>query len=276
MMREEEDRLVKIALLQMPSADETETNLETAKKYVREAAERGAQILVLPEMFVCLYTNRSFVDHQEPAGGRIWNALKDMAAENRVWLVGGSMPESDGDRIYNTCFIFDPEGREAGRHRKVHLFDIDVKGGQSFKESRTFTAGDEFTVIDTPYGKIGVGICFDIRFPEQVRAMALKGAEMVFMPASFNMTTGPRHWELLFKARAVDNQVFMFGCSPARDPEGPYVSYGHSIAVSPWGEVIGQAEDKPQILMTEIDLREVEEVREQLPLLSARRTDLYS
>jgi len=266
---------VRAALIQMASTDDVAENLKEASRRVSEAAGQGAQIVCLPEMFVCLYTNESFVRHQEKAGGRIYQALKGMAEENRVWLIGGSMPESDGGRLYNTCFVFDPDGREAGRHRKVHLFDIAVRGGQHFKESDTFTPGNDIITIETPFGRIGIEICFDIRFPEQTSLMAADGAQMVFVPASFNMTTGPAHWELLFRARAVDNQLYLFGCAPARDPGGPYVSYGNSIAVSPWGDVIARAGEDEEILFADVDLSLVNDIRSQLPVMSARRTDLY-
>lgn len=267
---------IKIALIQMPTVEDVTANLETAREKVKYAAEQGANIVVLPEMFCCLYQSDSFVKNKEPQGGRIWQALCRMAADNGVYLVGGSMPEQDKDRIYNTSFVFAPDGVQIAKHRKVHLFDIDVKGGQRFKESDTFTAGNKPTVIDTKLGKIGVEICFDIRFEELTRLMALEGAKMVFVPAAFNMTTGPAHWETHFKGRALDNQIFMFGCAPARDENGPYVSYGHSIAASPWGAIIDELDEKSGVLICEIDPEQTESVREQLPIMKNRRTDLYS
>ncbi len=267
---------VKIALIQMKVVEEVELNLRCAGERVAEAAGRGAQIVVLPEMFCCPYTSKSFVKNQEPQGGRAWQALRRMAADSHVYLIGGSVPECDGEgHIYNTCFVFSPDGVQRAGHRKVHLFDIDVPGGQSFRESNTFTAGDEFTVIDTEYGRTGVEICFDIRFEEQTRLMALSGARMIFVPAAFNMTTGPAHWELLFRSRALDNQLYMFGCAPARDEKGAYVSYGNSIAVSPWGEVLGRLGADEGILYVEADMGRVDAVREQIPVLKNRRADLY-
>ena len=185
------------------------------------------------------------------------------------------MPEADGERIYNTSFVFDPAGRQAAFHRKMHLFDIDVKGGQRFMESETFTAGDSVTVFDTPFGKLGLCICFDLRFPELARCMALAGARAIVTPAAFNMTTGPAHWELLFRQRAVDNQLFTLGVAPARDEQGPYVSYGNTILCSPWGEVLARAGSAPALLLADVDLNQNESIRAQLPLLSARRTDVY-
>lgn len=267
---------IKIALIQMPTVEDVAANLETAREKVKYAAGQGADIVVLPEMFCCLYQSASFLKNKEPQGGRIWQALCRMAADNRVYLVGGSLPEQDGDKIYNTSFIFAPDGVQIGKHRKVHLFDIDVEGGQHFKESDTFTAGSRPTVINTKLGVIGVEICFDIRFEELTRLMALEGAEMVFVPAAFNMTTGPAHWQTHFRGRALDNQIFMFGCAPARDVNGPYVSYGHSIAVSPWGDVIEELDEAPGVLICEIDTDQISSIRQQLPIMKNRRSDLYT
>ncbi|MDO4487507.1 MAG: carbon-nitrogen hydrolase family protein [Eubacteriales bacterium] len=208
--------------------------------------------------------------------GYLWSQLSKAARENEVVLVGGSIPEEEGDKIYNTSFIFSKDGEQIGRHRKVHLFDIDVKGGQRFFESDTFTAGDSLTVIDTEYGRIGVQICFDIRFIEWSRLMSLEGAEMIIVPAAFNMTTGPAHWEISFRARALDNQLFMIGCAPARDVNGSYVSYGNSIITSPWGDIIARLDEKEGILIQEIETEKVKSIREQLPIMKNRRMDIYN
>ena len=266
---------MRTALIQMPVTADKAVNLAVARDYVRRAADGGAQLAVLPEMFCCLYTNEAFRANAEPAGGPVHRAMAGLARETGLWLVAGSMPEADGERIYNTSFVFDPAGRQAAFHRKMHLFDIDVKGGQRFMESETFTAGDSVTVFDTPFGKLGLCICFDLRFPELARCMALAGARAIVTPAAFNMTTGPAHWELLFRQRAVDNQLFTLGVAPARDEQGPYVSYGNTILCSPWGEVLARAGSAPALLLADVDLNQNESIRAQLPLLSARRTDVY-
>ena len=266
---------MRTALIQMPVTADKAVNLTVARDYVRRAADGGAQLAVLPEMFCCLYTNEAFRANAEPAGGPVHRAMAGLARETGLWLVAGSMPEADGERTYNTSFVFDPAGRQAAFHRKMHLFDIDVKGGQRFMESETFTAGDSVTVFDTPFGKLGLCICFDLRFPELARCMALAGARAIVTPAAFNMTTGPAHWELLFRQRAVDNQLFTLGVAPARDEQGPYVSYGNTILCSPWGEVLARAGSAPALLLADVDLNQNESIRAQLPLLSARRTDVY-
>ena len=185
------------------------------------------------------------------------------------------MPEQEGERVYNTCFVFSPEGEQIAKHRKVHLFDIDIPGGQRFMESDTFTPGEHFTVFDSPWGKIGVAICFDIRFVEQFRAMALMGAKLVLVPGAFNLTTGPAHWERSFRMRAVDNQVFTAGCAPAQDMTASYHSWGHSMVCDPWGRVLCSLEEEPGLLVQELDLAQTDAIRGQIPILKNRRTDLY-
>ena len=266
---------MKIALIQMKVYPHKLENLVHAEKLVREAAATGADLVMLPEMFCCEYHNRAFLENRESAGGATWQMLSRVAAENSVWLVGGSMPEAEGERTFNTSFVFDRSGRQATFHRKMHLFDIDVEGGQHFRESNTFTAGDNVTTFDTEFGRMGLCVCFDIRFPELCRLMALEGAWVIFCPAAFNLTTGPAHWELLFRGRAVENQVFTAGCASAHDVNGPYVSYGNSIAVSPWGEIIARADAEETIVYAVLDFALVEKIRNELPLISARRTDIY-
>jgi len=262
-------------MIQMNVTPEKARNIGRAWELTQRAATDGADVVVLPEMFACLYENASFLENAEEAGGMIWQALSDMAAANNVYLVGGTFPEREGKRLYNTCFVFDRAGRQIARHRKTHLFDVDVEGGQHFKESDTFTAGRDITVFDTEFGRLGLCVCFDMRFPELARIMALEGARAVFVPAAFNMTTGPLHWEVMFRSRAIDNQVFTVGCALARDENGPYVSYGNSIAVDPWGKVLCRADAAEEVLTVDLDLSEVDRTRSQLPLMPARREDLY-
>lgn len=266
---------MKIVAIQMPVTADKARNIEMMRERVRRAAREGAHLIVLPEMWNCPYTNDCFAAYAEPAEGDAWCALRDMAREAGVYVVGGSIPERDGECVYNTSFVFAPDGSQLARHRKMHLFDIDVVGGQRFFESETFTAGREVTTFDTPYGVFGLCICFDLRFPELARCMALRGARAIVTPAAFNMTTGPAHWELMFRQRAVDNQLFTVGAAPARDEGGVYVSYANSIVCSPWGTVLARAGAGDEVLLCDVDLEENERVRAQLPLLSARRTDVY-
>ncbi|HWQ80576.1 MAG TPA: carbon-nitrogen hydrolase family protein [Anaerovoracaceae bacterium] len=264
-----------IALCQMKISMDKEQNLAKAESMIREAAEKGARVVALPEMFNCPYSNKYFREYAEEAGGKTARLLSSLAGELKVYLVGGSIPELDQGNIYNTSFSFNPAGEIIGRHRKIHLFDIDIKGGIRFKESETLTPGETVTILDTEYCKIGVAICYDVRFPELFRKMALDGARLVILPGAFNMTTGPAHWELTMRARALDNQIYFAAVSPARDTEGPYQAYGHSCVVNPWGEFSGKTDARESIVYAEIDLDYLEAIRDQLPLLKHRRPALY-
>jgi len=266
---------MRVSIIQMTVTADKEENLRRAGALVRRAAAQGADMAVLPEMFCCPYSNRCFPAYAEEEGGRVWRFLSDLARETGIWLVGGSMPERDGGQIYNTSYVFDRSGRQAAKHRKVHLFDVNIRGGQVFRESETLSPGNEITVFDTEFGPVGLCICFDFRFQELAKEMADRGARLLVVPAAFNMTTGPVHWELMFRQRAVDNQVFTLGAAPARDEGAEYVSYGNSILCDPWGTVLERAGSGEELLTAGIDFDRVEEVRAQLPIRSARRDDLY-
>lgn len=267
---------IKIAAIQMSTVADKMENVRTVKTYLEKIKDENPDFVILPEMFCCPYQTENFPIYAEKEGGPVWQQLSGYAKQYGIYLIGGSMPEKDAEgNVYNTSYIFDREGKQIGKHRKVHLFDIDVKGGQTFKESDTLTAGDSNTVFDTEFGKIGVMLCFDIRFPELSRMMVNDGAKVIFVPAAFNMTTGPAHWELSFRTRALDNQIYMVGCAPARDVSAGYISWGHSIVTDPWGRVIDMLDEKKGILLTELDMDYEEQVREELPLLKSRRKDIY-
>lgn len=268
---------MKIAVVQMYVVSEKEKNIDTAKRYIQSATEQGADMVVLPEMFCCPYLAANFPIYAEQERGKVWKQLSEIAKKYEIYLAAGSVPEKTREnKVYNTSYVFDPKGKQIAKHRKMHLFDIDVEGGQSFRESDTLTAGSNVTVFDTDFGKFGLCICYDIRFPELSRLMALKGAQAILVPGAFNMTTGPAHWEILFRTRALDNQVYMIGASPARDEKGCYISYGNSIAVSPWGDIINQLEEKEGMFLCDLDFERLQKIRLELPLLKHRRTDIYT
>lgn len=267
---------IKIAAIQMSTVADKMENVRTVKTYLEKIKDENPDFVILPEMFCCPYQTENFPIYAEKEGGPVWQQLSGYAKQYGIYLIGGSMPEKDAEgNVYNTSYIFDREGKQIGKHRKVHLFDIDVKGGQTFKESDTLTAGDSDTVFDTEFGKMGVMLCFDIRFPELSRMMVNDGAKVIFVPAAFNMTTGPTHWELSFRTRALDNQIYMVGCAPARDVSAGYISWGHSIVTDPWGRVTGMLDENEGILLAELDMDYEEQVREELPLLKSRRKDIY-
>lgn len=265
---------VKIGMAQLNVSADKKKNIAEAKAAIEKLAD--ADIIVLPEIWNGPYDTKCFREYGETEkDGESIKMLSEMSAKLGKIIVGGSISELDGDRVYNTSFVFDGQGKIIAKHRKMHLFDIDVKGGQSFKESLVLSAGENVTVFDTPFCKMGLCICYDYRFPELARLMALKGAQIIIVPAAFNMTTGPAHWEIMFRSRSLDNQVYSVGVAPARDENGGYVSYANSIAVSPWGDVIKRFGEKEQLEITELDLDRVYEIREQLPLLKHRREDVY-
>lgn len=266
---------MKLALLQLPVGRDKAENIRRACDEIRCAAKDIIDMAVLGEMFCCPYENSAFRPYGEEAGGETQQALSALAKELGIYIVGGSFPELVGDKVYNTSCVYDREGREIARHRKMHLFDIDVEGGQYFKESDTLSAGDAITTFETEFGTMGLAICYDMRFQELCRCMALRGAKVIFAPSAFNMTTGPAHWELLFRQRAVDNQCFTVACSPARDESGSYVAYGNSLAVDPWGTVLTRCGGEACTQIVELNLNRIESIRRQLPIFHARRTDIY-
>ena len=266
---------LKLALCQMNVIDNKLENLKKASSMISDASKK-VDFVVLPEMFNCPYSNDKFIEYSEDENDSYTlNKISNLARENNIYILAGSIPEKEEDKLFNTSYLFDKHGEIIAKHRKMHLFDIDVKDKITFKESDVLTAGNDFTLADTEFGKIGIGICYDIRFPELARIMVENGALILFYPGAFNMTTGPAHWQLLFRSRALDNQVYCVGVAPALNEDASYHSYGHSIITNPWGEVLAEADQKEEIIFCEIDLDEIKKVREELPLLKNKRKDLY-
>lgn len=257
-----------------------------ARTKVLEAAQAGAKLIVLPECFNSPYGTQYFpkyaetllpsppTEDQSPS----YHALSAIAAEAKAYLVGGSIPELEPTtkKYYNTSLVFSPTGSLIGTHRKTHLFDIDIPGKITFKESEVLSPGNQLTIVDLPdYGKIGLAICYDIRFPEAAMIAARKGAFALIYPGAFNMTTGPMHWSLLARARAVDNQLYVGLCSPARDMEATYHAWGHSLIANPAAEVLVEAEDKETIVYANLDNDTIQSTRKGIPVCTQRRFDLY-
>lgn len=267
---------IKLALCQMNVVDDKDENLKKASSMIAQSIDENVDFIVLPEMFNCPYSNDKFIEYQEEENSsKTLDLISALARKNNVYILAGSIPEKENSNLYNTSYLFNREGEIIAKHRKMHLFDIDVKDRITFKESDVLTAGDDFTIAETEFGKIGIGICYDVRFPELARIMVENGALVLFYPGAFNMTTGPAHWELLFRSRALDNQAFAIGVAPALNKSASYHSYGHSIIANPWGEIIVQAGEKEELIISEIDLDEIKKIREELPLLKNKRKDLY-
>ena len=265
----------KLAVCQIRTEVDWDDTMGKAERMIRQAAEDGAEVVALPEMFNCPYSREYFKQFAARGHEASVAAMSRWARENEVLLVGGSVPEAENGKIYNTCFVFDSRGRQIARHRKVHLFDVDLPG-MRFHESHTFTPGEEITTFETPWGIMGAAVCFDVRFPELFRAMAVRGAKVIFLPAQFNLKTGPAHWDSSLKTRAVDNELFFVGASAARYEGFSYESWGHSVVFDPFGETLAQADETEQILYADIDLARIDEVRAQLPTFLHLRRDVYA
>jgi len=285
----------RVALIQLGgvTADKTK-NLQHAREMILKAATGSGgtkpDLIVLPECFNSPYGHVHFPNYAENIAyksGEPYDVessqsesvkmLSAAAKETGAWLIGGSVPEreSSSEKLYNTATAYSPKGELVALHRKVHLFDIDIPGKIKFKESETLTGGSSLTQFDTDFGRIGLGICYDVRFPEIAMIAARQGCVAMIYPGAFNLTTGPLHWELLARARAVDNQIYVALCSPARDMTADYHSWGHSSLVDPMGAVISTTEEKEDIVYGDIDPKKVEETRTWIPVTTQRRFDVY-
>jgi omega-amidase len=286
-----------VALCQFPVTHHKAINYQTAKDYLTKAKEKGAKMAVLPEIWNSPYATAAFPEYAEilpeigdstAESSASAQLLMDAAKEHGMWVVGGSVPERvlehNEEKIYNTCLVLNPEGTIVAKHRKVHLFDIDVPGGITFFESETLSPGSTVSHFSTPFGEIGVGVCYDIRFAEYALLLRQKyNCVILVYPGAFNMTTGPAHWQLLQQARAIDNQCFVLTASPARKEKADesstyphYTAWGHSTVVSPWGDIVATTDEKADIVIADLDLLQLQEVRNGIPIGTQRREDLYT
>jgi predicted amidohydrolase len=266
---------VRVAVVQMTSTDDLAGNLEAAVGFVREAAEAGAELVALPENFAYLRREGSPIPCAQGLDGEIAAKLRELARAHRIWLLGGSFPEriAADPRVHNTSVLCGPDGAIEAVYRKIHLFDVDLAahGGGRFLESAAVAPGKEVVVATTAFGGIGLSVCYDLRFPELYRAHAARGARFLAVPSAFARETGRDHWEVLLRARAIENQAFVL--APAQwGQHGPdRASHGRSMVVDPWGVVLAQAPDRACVAVAECDLAAQDRVRESLPCLSHRR-----
>ncbi|KAK3899430.1 hypothetical protein C8A05DRAFT_18138 [Staphylotrichum tortipilum] len=286
---------VRLACVQLASGADKAANLAHAAIKVREAAAKGAKIIVLPECFNSPYGCDYFPSYAEellpspptPEQSPSFHALSAMARDNAVYLVGGSIPElvttpttTSGEEskktYYNTSLTFSPTGALLGTHRKIHLFDISIPGKITFRESDVLSPGNSLTLLNLPeYGLLAVAICYDVRFPELATIAARRGAFALVYPGAFNLVTGPLHWRLLAQARAVDNQLYVALCSPARDLKANYHAWGHSLVVDPMAGVQVEAGEGEEIVLADLEGGRIEEARSGIPLREQRRFDVY-
>ncbi len=267
----------RIAAIQMNSRADKAQNLTTAARLIDEAAQAGAGLVALPEMFNVLGTPADMQANREPVPGPTSEFLAAKAQEWGIYLHGGSIPVAadDSDKSWNRSLLYDPQGELIAQYNKIHLFDIDVTGQVSENESSRYERGTEMVTCETEHGVMGLTICYDIRFPELYRALTLNGARVIFQPSAFTLYTGKDHWEALIRARAIENQVFMV--SPAQigqHGEGKFC-FGGAMIVDPWGTVLARAPERECFVIADIDYPAQEQVRAQLPSLLHRRPDVY-
>lgn len=273
---------LKVALVQLAgSTPDKAYNLNRAATFVERAMREqpDTKLVVLPECFNSPYAVDKFREYSEVISSESTSVkfLSDLARKFQITLVGGSIPELEPEtnNVYNTCVIFDEQGNIIGKHRKVHLFDIDIPNGITFKESVTLSGGTEATTVTAPMGKFGVGICYDMRFPELAMLSARQNSFAMIYPSAFNTVTGPMHWHLLARSRSIDNEIYTLLCSPARNLNSSYHAYGHSLVVNPRGEIIAEAGEGEEIIYADLDPKFIEQVRQAIPITFQRRFDVY-
>lgn len=259
---------IRIGVIQLNTKDNIEESFGEIEKYAEECAGKGADLIVLPELSTYLSEN-GVLDIAEDMGGSIIRRFKQIAEKFGVYLHNGSFAEKSGKegKAYNTSVLINPEGGIVGVYRKIHLFDVDLSGGLSYRESDRYLPGSKAVVCDTDIGKLGFTICYDLRFPELFRNLAVRGAELIFVPAAFTLMTGKDHWEPLLRARAIENQVYIVAANQfGKHPEDKSC-YGNSMIVDPWGKVIARASDKPGCIVADIDWSYLVGVRSRIPSL---------
>jgi predicted amidohydrolase len=264
-------RPYRVAAVQMVSAPSVDTNLAAAEKLIAEAAERGAQLVVLPEWFCFIgAAERDKLAFREPDGtGPIQAFLARTAARYKAWLIGGTLPIecANAAKVRNACLAFDDTGRRVARYDKIHLFDF-TGTNEMYRESNTIEAGDAPLAIDSPFGRIALSVCYDVRFPELYRKLA--PMDLITVPSAFTTTTGAAHWEVLLRARAVENLAWVIApAQGGRHPTGR-VTHGHTMIIDPWGKVVASVAQGPGIAVAEIDPSYQHSVREKLPALAHR------
>lgn len=264
------------AAIQMTSSSELAANLEKAARLIAKAAEQGAKLVVLPENFALMgRTERDKLSIMEPLGqGPIQDFLASAADQFDLWLVGGSIPlrSQDPAKAYAACLIYGPGGTLKGRYDKIHLFDVNLPGtDESYRESHTIAAGDCPLLLATPFGKLGVAICYDIRFPEFIRALSAQGLEILAVPAAFTARTGAAHWEVLLRARAIENQCFVIAAAQTGTHKSGRQTYGHSMIIDPWGNVLARLGREEGVCLATLDLNALGQIRRDFPVLTHRR-----
>lgn len=266
--------MTRVAAIQMNSGADVAANLEQAAQFIAKAARAGATLVVLPENFACMPARKGDIGGvaEEEGAGPIQDFLSTQSRLNRVWLVGGTAPlRAPADKVHASCLVFDSEGQRVARYDKMHLFDVDLAGGESYRESRQIAAGERVVVCDTPVGRLGLAVCYDLRFPELFRAMLAGGVDLIALPSAFTAQTGRAHWEVLLRARAIENSAYVIAPDQCGRHASGRTTHGDSMVVNPWGEVLDRLPSGSGYAIAEIDPAELARVRESLPSLAHRR-----
>lgn len=263
---------MKVAAIQMVSGTQVEANIATAQKLVAQAVADGAQLLLLPEYWAIMgWKDTDKVAVREELGqGRIQDAMAQMARQHGVWIAGGTLPLACDDpaKVFNSTLVFNPAGEQVGRYDKVHLFGF-RKGTEAYDEAQTIVPGRHPVCVDTPAGKTGIAVCYDLRFPELFRAPG--SVNLWLLSAAFTYTTGSAHWEILLRARAIENQCYLLASAQGGVHENGRRTWGHSMLIDPWGEVLARVPEGEGVALGEIDFGRIDEVRASLPALQHRR-----
>ncbi len=266
---------MRVAVVQMNSGEDKAQNLSTAERLLREAADRGAELAVLPELFTYLGRRKQHRAVAEPIPGSTSELLARIARERRMHVVGGSFLETAAghERLFNTCLAIDADGSMTARYRKLHLFDVDVEGNR-YRESDTMSPGED--VVLTKLGDVPVGltICYDLRFPELYRRLGAAGARIIAAPSAFTFETGKDHWDLLVRTRAVENQVFVLAAAQVGTHPPGLACYGNAMIVDPWGTVLARAPEGECVVVADVDFAHQDRIRASLPALTHRRTEI--
>lgn len=266
-------RIITAAVCQMRSAEDVARNLTSAEALVRDAARAGAQFVALPECMVFLKAEGEKAPEAQSIAGPWAKRFSELARELKITILMGSFPETadEAGRPYNTTVLFGPTGERVASYRKMHLFDIDLPGMEHLKESKATTPGTELVVADAGFAKLGLSICYDLRFPELYRALSAQGAEVLLVPSAFTDRTGRDHWEVLLRARAIENLCYVLAPAQWGKHGGNRASYGHAMIVDPWGAVLAQVPDGEGFALAVLDFDRLHRLRGELPALTAKK-----
>ena len=263
------------AAVQMASGEDKERNLESAERLVREAAERGARLVALPELFNCLGRKEQVIRAAEPVPGPTSRRMGDLARRFRITLLAGSLCEraAGRNRVFNTSLLFDESGTLLARYRKIHLFDVNLPGRVSYQESSWMAPGRDVVSAETSHGRLGLSICYDLRFPELYRRLVRQGCRILLVPSAFSLPTGRDHWEVLLRSRAIENQTYVIAPNQFGQHTPGFATCGRSVIIDPWGIPLAVAPDGEGVILSRLDICRQETIRRELPALSHRRLD---